>query len=91
MEVVAPGVPGVATRSSIELVFDTLGIEELQGSEAVLIGNVLKISLGEDELAHVLLDTVGSFSETLTITLELFCLCREPTGTQHPEGEKVKM
>ena len=85
MEVIAPGVPRVAARSRIELILDTLGIEELQGGETVLVGDVLRIALGEDELAHVLLDTVGDLGEALTITLKLLCLSREPASTQHPE------
>ena len=85
MEVIAPGVPRVAARSSIELVFDTFGIEELQGGQTVLVGDVLRITLSEDQLTHVLLDAIGSLGQTLTVTLELFCLSREPASTQYPE------
>ena len=85
MEVIAPGVPRVAARSSIELILDALGIEELQRGETILVGDILRIALGEHQLAHVLLDAIGSLGETLVIALELFLLSREPASTQHPE------
>ena len=85
VEVVAPGVPGVAAGSRVVLVLDTLGIEELQCGETVLISDVLRIALGEDELAHVLLDTGSSLGEALVITLELLLLSGEPAGAEHPE------
>jgi hypothetical protein len=59
MQVVAPSVPSVAARSRIILVLDTLGIEELQRGQAVLIGNILRVALGEDELAHIGIEPLG--------------------------------
>ena len=85
MQVVTPGVPGMATRSCIELVLDAFSIEEFQGSQAILVGDIFRIALGEDQLAHVLLNAIGSLGETLVVTLELFLLSREPASTQHPE------
>ena len=85
MQVVTPCVPGMATRSCIELVLDAFSIEEFQGSQTILIGDILRIALGEDQLAHVLLDAIGSLGETLVITLELFLLGREPACAEHPE------
>ena len=85
MQIVAPGVPGVSARSRIELKLDALGIEEFQRGETVLIGDILRITLGEDQLAHILLDTIGSLGEALVVTLELLSLGREPACTEHPE------
>ena len=68
----------MTTRSGIELILDTCGIEELQGGETILIGDILRVALGEHELTHVLLDTISGFVHALTITFELLCLGREP-------------
>ena len=78
MKVVAPGVPRVTARSSIELILDTCGIEEFQGGKTVLISDILRIALGEYQLTNVLLDTIGSLVHALTITLELLGLSRKP-------------
>ena len=85
MQVITPCVPGMSTRSRIELVLDAFCIEEFQGGQPILVSDILRIALGEDKLTHVLLNTIGGLDETLVVALELLFLGREPTSTQHPE------